>query len=166
VAHAIEASAEKDKAMTPEQITRQLENLAFMFDLSDSLKAIVVATLAEVSRLEQVSPDTVLLAPDDSQPDTGFVLLGGSVEIQGADGFGTTLEPPVILGEMKQFHFEHSSKRMATVRAVCEVNVLRFQWPELYTALEARISAAEMTEFRTALHDHAWMHYLELQDEL
>ena len=28
------------------------------------------------------------------------------------------------------------------------------------------LMAAETTEFRTALHDHAWMHYLELQDEL
>ncbi|MBI5092409.1 MAG: cyclic nucleotide-binding domain-containing protein [Candidatus Hydrogenedentes bacterium] len=152
--------------MTPENVTKQISNLAFMFDLSEPLKPGIVSALNEVSQIERVAPDTVILSPGESSSDAGFVLLAGSVEIQSPDGFTRSLDPPVILGEMKQFHFDPSGKRMVTVRTLCEVTVLRFVWTDLYALLSKRISAKEVEEFRLALQEHAWMHYLELQDEL
>jgi len=148
------------------EVDGTLAELPFMFDFSEGLQFRVMVALKEVSTLDNLAMGSQLFEEGDKDSDKGYVVLKGAVTVERSNGFSVTVQPPVLLGEMKQFHFSLSDARAATVRAAEQLEVLRFDWGRLYTVLNDRMSDEEQKVIREALESYAWMHFLELEDEL
>lgn len=147
-------------------INQVIGNLSLMLELPLEVRDRVTIVIRDASESVQLQKGAQLFALGETVTDYGYIVVQGRVQIDGPHGFEKTLQAPVILGEMKQFQFEGQSKRMATVRALEPIEVLRFRWKDLYAALSAALDPEGLERFNEALEHHAWMHYLDLQDEL
>jgi hypothetical protein len=87
----------------------------------------------------------------------GFVLLKGSINIEKDDAPPSVCRPPELLGEVMQFN--PKGQRTATLTAIDECWVIRFQWNEFWTALMTNFSEAEVAKVRETLEDRAWEHF-------
>lgn len=152
--------------MLSEQSITQLARLPFFLDLSDDTVQRVLRAFNQAGQAEAVPDGTVLLQEGEKSSDTGFILLDGEVSVSASCGFSKEVHGPVLLGEMKQFDFERTEMRLATVVANAGVRVIRFSWMQFYEALSDRLSPEELKEFSQALENYAWLHYLERQEEI
>jgi CRP-like cAMP-binding protein len=148
------------------EVDGALAELPFMLDFTEGLQYRVMAALKEVSTLDTFAMGTQLFEEGDEGSDCGYVVLKGAVTVERSTGFSANVQAPVLLGEMKQFHFNLSDARAATVRAAESLEVLRFDWGRLYTVIDDRTTDEERKVIREALESYAWMHFLELEDEL
>jgi len=144
----------------------QVKRLSVLLELPDRLRDRVAATLLRVSAFLNLDPDTPLYEEGDQSTDDGYVLLSGEATVRKSDGFTATVPAPAILGEMQQFHLEGDSCRIATVIAGRDVSVLHFDWQNLYNTLAAELTHDELNLVRDVLRSQAWMHYLEIDDEI
>lgn len=148
------------------QLEDQVKRLSVLLELADPLRERVAATLLRISTFSNMEPGDVLYTEGDARAGDGFVLLQGEVTVRKSDGFEARVQAPALLGEMQQFHLEDEEKRFASVIAGQNVAVLHFDWQGFYTALEADISPDDQAHVRDALRNQAWMHYLEIDDEI
>ncbi len=144
----------------------QIAQLSMMLEFSQRLQERIVAILRRISTYIHVEIGEPLFVEGDDATNDGCVLVRGAVHITKSDGFKTTVEAPALLGDMKQFHFEAEGGRIADVRAVGDVSVLRFDWDAFYAALAENTTPDEMRLVKDTVQSHAWMHYLEIEDEL
>lgn len=143
-----------------------LAELPFMLDFSEGLQFRVIGAIKQVSTLDNLAMGAQLFTEGEDGSDNGFVVLKGAVTVERSNGFSAMVRAPVLLGEMKQFHFNLSDERAATVSAAEQLEVLRFDWGRFYTVLNDRTSDEERKVIREALESYAWMHFLEMEDEL
>ncbi len=145
----------------------RIKDLSVLLELPDHLRDRVAATLLRVSTFSNLDPETTLYEEGDRSSNDGYVLLNGEVTVRKSDGFATTVQAPALLGEMQQFHLEDDWRRIATVIAGENVSVLYFDWSAFYDALvEGDLTADEVAFVRDVLRSQAWMHYLEIDDEI
>lgn len=152
--------------MATEPIEQRLGRLALMLALPEETRRHASQAFAAVSDYEIVPEGTALFTEGDSSTEYGCVLMRGTVTVTTDEGFSSDVKAPVLLGEMKQFQFDGAERRAANVVARDELAVLRFRWDELYRAIDERLDTRERAEFQENLQRYAWMHFLELQDEL
>ncbi len=148
------------------QLEDQVKRLSVLLELADPLRERVAATLLRISTFSNMEPGDVLYTEGDARAGDGFVLLQGEVTVRKSDGFEARVQAPALLGEMQQFHLEDEEKRFASVIAGQNVAVLHFDWQTFYQALETDISPDDQAHVRDALRNQAWMHYLEIDDEI
>jgi hypothetical protein len=144
----------------------RVKDLSVLLELPDLLRNRVATTLLRVSTFSNLDSGTALYKEGDRSTDDGYVLLNGDVAINRSDGFATTLQAPAILGEMQQFHLANNACRIATVIAGRDVSVLHFAWDDLYNTLAGELTHDELNLVRDVLRSQAWMHYLEIDDEI
>lgn len=152
--------------MIPHSVDERLSELSLMLDFSDNLRDRIIDAIKEVFTYQRVEPADVILQEGDTSDDDGVIVLRGSVILTRVNGHTFQLPSPSLLGEMQQFGFYGSKERTATVTAAEPCGLLRFSWPKLYAALEARLQSDELELFREALKRYAWMHFLESEDEI
>jgi CRP-like cAMP-binding protein len=148
------------------QLEDQVKRLSVLLELAEPLRERVAATLLRVSTFSNVEPGDRLYTEGDEKSGDGYVLLQGDVSVQKLDGFEANVQAPALVGEMQQFHLEDEEKRFASVIAGQNVAVLHFDWQTFYDALAPGISPDDMASVREALRNQAWMHYLEIDDEI
>jgi CRP-like cAMP-binding protein len=152
--------------MNEHPLDGRIEHLSLMLDLDEEVQRQFIAALKDVGRIAAVNSGCTLFDEGDSDSDDGYVVLRGSLLIESSSGFNNTLFAPVLVGEMKQFAFGDDEARRASVTAAADLEVMAFEWPKLYAALEKSLEAEQLNAFKEALRRYAWMHYLELEGEL
>jgi CRP-like cAMP-binding protein len=152
--------------MAGPNVVDRIADLSFLLDLDPALTEHVIQAFIDVGEPARLQQNASLLSEGDAGSDVGYIVLQGLVAVERSDGFRKTMPAPALLGEMKQFHFNTKEERTATVQAATDLQVLRFEWESFYEKLEACTTEEEREAFRVALRDYAWMHFLELEQEL
>jgi CRP-like cAMP-binding protein len=152
--------------LSPSAIEKQIGQLALMLEFNDEMRDRVAEVFCAASTQEQIPAGTQLFAEGDEVSNDGYVLLKGTVTVERSSGFRKQVHPPELLGEMKQFEFEGPAERAATATAAEDVEVLHFNWDTFYERLKGRIYGREKDVFNDALQRYAWMHFLEIEEEL
>jgi len=152
--------------MTDHPLDGRIEGLSLMLDLDSEIQQGLIASLKDVGRIAGMNKGDQLFGEGDSTNDDGYVVLSGSLIVEGSGGFQNVLSAPVLVGEMKQFAFGGEETRVANVTAAADLEVLRFDWTALYESLGTHVNADQLEAFRCALRRYAWMHFLELEGEL
>ncbi|GMW00845.1 MAG: hypothetical protein AMXMBFR84_19820 [Candidatus Hydrogenedentota bacterium] len=99
---------------------------------------------------DEVLPDgAVVFEEGDDKDVTGAVLLRGRVSIARSGGDAVEIAAPELLGEMQQL--TDTAQRTATVTAVGEVELLRFEWHELVGLAGSMFTPQEQMLIRDAL---------------
>ena len=144
--------------MSLEQTERVLAGLPCMGDLPKGLAQRFTEILIEVAEHATLADGTQLFAEGEHEPDLGYVLLSGEVQVEKSYTSDSIASAPALLGEIKQFN--PASERTATVRASGELDVLQFRWSELNAAIDSALKGPEQKILRKALLDYAWRHVL------
>ncbi len=144
--------------MSLEQTELVLAGLPFMADLPKGLAQRFTEILIEVAEHATLADGTQLFAEGEHEPDLGYVLLSGEVQVEKSYASDSIASAPALLGEIKQFN--PTSERTATVRALGDLDVLQFRWDELNAAIHASLKGPEQKTLRRALLDYAWKHVL------
>ena len=156
------ADAEADGSMQPEmsseQTRRLLASLPFMDDLPKAVAQRFAEILIDSTERTTVVEGTQLFTEGEHEPDFGYVLLSGQVQVEKSYTSDSMTTAPALLGEIKQFN--PTSERTATVRASGDLDVLQFRWDELNAAINATLKEPEQKILRKALLDYAWKHVL------
>jgi len=140
--------------------TQHLETLAklsLMGDLPEETVQNICALIDDISESSTVAEGDQLLQEGYLGFATGYVLLDGQVRVERDGKEPVDLTGPELLGEMSQFI--HDDTRTATVRALSEVNVLKFSWDELYESAKERLSETENTALLNAIEQVVWQRY-------
>ena len=133
-----------------------ISDLSFIQAFPDALRYRIVTMIQDISESQDIAKGTILLRKGDTTSDHGFILLEGTVEVLREDIPTTTVHPPALLGEVKQFNPVH--ERIADVTALRDVKVLHFNWEDFNAAAEKGLSESDLTLFRNALSEYAWQH--------
>ncbi len=133
-----------------------ISDLPFIRAFPDALRHRIVTMIQDISESQDIAKGTVLLVKGDTTSDHGFILLEGTVEVLREDIPTTTVHPPALLGEVKQFNPAH--ERIADVTALGDLKVLRFNWKDFNAAAVDRLSESELALFLNALSEYAWQH--------
>lgn len=135
-----------------------LGSLPFMLEMPESLRQQVNRILLDVAEVAQIEEGSVLFDEGDTENSDGYVLLSGSVEVSKSYASGSQAFAPALLGEVKQFN--PRAERTASVRALEDLEVLRFTWDRFNEEARARLDEDEREVLRKALLDYAWLHLL------
>lgn len=144
--------------MDNDECRNLISGLPCMLELSESIKQVVIGTLMDLAAHETMSEGDSLFTEGAQAAGEGYVLLSGNVSVEKSYSSTSTCAAPELLGEIGQFNPE--SNRTATVTASEELEVLRFDWNELYAVLQKKLDDEEQEHFRRALLDQAWEHLL------
>lgn len=136
----------------------QLMALPLINELPKILGKRFVAHLEDAGEHTCLGDGVELFSEGDLEPDYGYVLLAGSVNVKKSYASDSVANAPALLGEIKQFN--PNSERTATVSASGALEVLRFRWGDLNSKLKTALSKAEQELLRKALLDYAWSHVL------
>ncbi len=130
--------------------------LPFIQAFPTALRRRIVTLLEDISKAENIKEGSVLFTKGDSTSNHAFILLEGTVEVLREDVPTTTVHPPALLGEVKQFNPAH--ERIADVTALRDLKVLRFNWEDFNTAAVERLGEGDLALFLNALSEYAWQH--------
>lgn len=144
--------------MSPEETQELLAGLPFMDDLPKGLAQRFVEMLIGAAERTTVVDGTKLFTEGEHEPDLGYVLLSGKVQVEKSYTSNSMTSAPALLGEIKQFN--PASERTATVRALGDLDVLQFRWVDLNAAISAELKEPEQKLLRKAMLDYAWKHVL------
>ncbi len=133
-----------------------ISDLPFIRAFPAALRHRVVTVIQDVSEPQDVKQGTILLRKGDTTSDDGYILLEGTVEVLREDIPTTTVHPPALLGEVKQFNPAH--ERIADVTALQDLKVLHFNWEDFNAAVVKSLSESELALFLNALSEYAWQH--------
>ena len=135
-----------------------ISQLAFIQSFPEALRQRIVGAFRDAAESKQIEEGTSLFVLGDTVSNHGYVLVSGSVLVKRPDTPSANVDPPAVLGEVKQFNPRH--ERIADVTALDTLEALYFNWDKLYELLQERLSEDEYAEFRTALEDYAWQHII------
>ncbi len=133
-----------------------ISDLSFIQAFPDALRHRVVTMIQDVSSPQDIREGTILLRKGDTTSNDGYILLEGTVEVLREDIPTTTVHPPALLGEVKQFNPVH--ERIADVTALQDLRVLHFNWEDLNATAVERLSESDLALFLNALSEYAWQH--------
>lgn len=136
-----------------------VEHQRFFAGLPGAIRSEIISIFAAVSDHEDVSANTVLFEKGDSAADEGILVLDGEISIE-KDGHPVKyISGPELMGEMSQFN--PTGQRTATVSAVKDLQLLRFQWFSLKNEVRRRLGPTAVDALQTALEEFAWNHFTE-----
>ena len=133
-----------------------ISDLAFIQAFPGALRHRVVTMIQDVSEPQDIKQGTILLTKGDTTSNDGYILLEGTVEVLRGDIPTTTVHPPALLGEVKQFNPVH--ERIADVTALQDLKVLHFNWEDFNAAAVKCLSESDLALFLNALSEYAWQH--------
>lgn len=136
----------------------RLAGLSLLLDLPSTARHEVLSMLLEIGKREIVSEGETIFSEGDTAGDTGYVLLSGSVKVEKSYSESTICFAPALIGEAKQF--VPGSARTATVRALDDLDVLRFDWNRFHGESERRLDEHDLNVLGKALLGYAWTHLL------
>jgi CRP-like cAMP-binding protein len=145
--------------MNNAELNKRLERMRLIRELPDPMRNAAIRLFLDVSKARTVPDGSVLFEVGDVVGDRGYVLVDGTVSIEKADRPMLEVTAPELLGELKQLDPGH--RRTATVKAVGNVAVLKFDWGEFFTAAAQIFSEDQMKALRTGLEQVAWSHIAE-----
>ena len=131
-------------------------DLPFIQAFPDTLRRRVVTLIQDISEQRKIKEGSVIFTKGDTTSNHGYILLEGTVEVIREDIPTTTVHPPALLGEVKQFNPVH--ERIADVTALKDLIVLHFNWDDFNAAAVERLSEADLALFLNALSEYAWQH--------
>lgn len=143
--------------MEEDQRRSQILKLEFLGSLTPNLVDYVVDTFLEISEYGRFSKHAVLFTEGDQGSDAGYLLLGGEISVTKSSAPEIRCQAPELLGEMKQFN--PNQERTATVEAVDELEVLRFNWYDFSAAMEQGLNESDRAAVTSALESCAWQHF-------
>lgn len=135
--------------MEDQEISLHIASISALEELPKALRKQVADVLIAVSKHVKVSAETVLFKRGDDQSSNGIVLLSGSVRVDPETGKSLSVSAPELLGEMQQF--DVTSRRLATVTAETDCDVLLFEWHDLVHHAMQRFTRNEQVAVREAL---------------
>lgn len=149
-----------------DRVEEVIGQVSFALEFPASLRERVAQAFCAVGEIEERPEGTCLFREGETGLNHGYVLLRGLVFVETESGFAAHIPAPALLGEMKQFEFDARSDRMANVYIADDAQLLRFDWDRFYAALDENVSEEERELFDDALEQYAWMHFLQIEDEL
>lgn len=144
--------------MTDSAISARIAGLSFMLGLPPAITHPSTAAFVAAASAETVEAHVRLMNEGDKESDKGVILLSGEVLVEKSDGTSTTASAPALFGEMVQFSTK--SERWADVTTTQKSEVLVFSWTGFYEDLHKRLNENQFEEFRQALRQYSWMHFL------
>ena len=144
--------------MTDPAVSASVAGLSFMLGLPPTIRHPSTAAFVAVSSVETVEAQVRLLSEGDRESDKGVILLSGEVMVEKTDTPRSTVSAPALFGEMVQFSTK--SERWADVTTTQKSEVLLFSWARFYAHLHEHLSDDLCEEFRQALRQYSWMHFL------
>jgi len=145
--------------MNEDAIRREISGMPAMAPLSGALKAKIADIFVNNGVLQKCAANTLLFRAGDATDDQGYILLEGEIDVTKEGNPPVTAYAPDLIGEMAQLN--PTRQRTATVKALTDLQVLRFSWPSITKAVQSTLSADEAKSFTDALQQHAWRHFTE-----
>lgn len=133
-----------------------ISDLPFIQAFPGTLRQRIAKMIVDISNLREIKEGEVLFIKGDTTSNHGYILLEGTVEVLREDIPTTTVHPPALLGEVKQFNPLH--ERIADVTALQDLKVLHFNWGDFNAAAAERLSESDLALFQNALSEYAWQH--------
>ncbi len=133
--------------------------MPFASSLSSKVNTAMVDTLSAVGNPVSVKIGKPIIAQDDKHIDRGFIIVSGSFSVLKNGAPSMIKEAPELIGEMSHINPRH--ERTAEVRSESDVVAIFFDWKELFSGLEERLSEEEVGQLTDALKQHAWDHFTE-----
>jgi hypothetical protein len=145
--------------MEPDQLHEQIRAIPFMAGLSNPARAAFVSAVVSVGKQEKVPTGTVLFVQGSQGAAMGCIVLTGEVRISKPNSPELICYAPELLGETKQVNPD--AHRNATVDAVTELEVIKFNWTSLKSQLAQIATEIDVLAIEKALEDYAWRHITE-----
>jgi hypothetical protein len=145
--------------MEPDQLHEQIRAIPFMSGLSNPARAAFVSAVVSVGKQEKVPTGTVLFVKGSQGAPMGCIVLTGEVRISKTNSPELICYAPELLGETKQVNPD--AHRNATVDAVTELDVIKFNWTSLKSQLTQIATETDVVAIEKALEDYAWRHITE-----
>lgn len=136
-----------------------VENQRFFAALPKNIQAVVVGIFASISDYEKVSAKTVLFNKGDPTADEGILILKGEISVEKEGHPAKQVSGPELVGEMAQLN--PAGLRTATVSAVTELELLRFQWYSFRNEITRLLGEDGAETVQRTLESFAWDHFIE-----
>ena len=136
-----------------------IRDLRALEGLPAALRERLAEIIQQISKLRTIAKGSVIFRESTAHHNTGYVLLEGAVGILKTDAPKHRCDAPELIGEIMQFNPAHT--RTATVGAVEDCTVYRFEWDEFWNAANEAFTAEEVDKIRSALESRAWQHFTE-----
>ena len=133
---------------------QRITGLEFLSQLPENARESVAEVFLNVADVLHFDDGESIITEGYLSFDTGYILLEGSVEIEGHDREALELKAPALLGEMAQF--KTADTRTANVRAKGSAVAAQFYWEDLYRAAEKDLPAEAQAAFRDAVEHQTW----------
>lgn len=143
--------------MNQDDIRYTVETLNFTKGLPHALQSKFVNIIAKCSKAQTIPRMTPLFTEGDTEGDEGYILLDGEVAVRSVQKPEFSVWGPELIGETKQFN--PNSIRTATVEALEDVKVLRFEWADFWAAAIQSLNEEEVAQMKEALSNYAWEHF-------
>lgn len=136
-----------------------VENQRFFAALSKQIQPVVVGVFASISEFEKVPADTVLFEKGDPTADEGILVLKGEISVDKEGHPIKHVSGPELVGEMAQLN--PTGRRTATVSAVTDLELLRFQWYSFRNEITRLLGEGGAATVQETLESFAWEHFTE-----
>ncbi len=148
---------ERKRAMNQDDIKYAVETLNFTKSLPYALQEKFVKIIAKCSTAETLREMSPLFTEGDTEGDEGYILLEGEVAVRSSQKAEFSIFGPELIGETKQFN--PNNIRTATLEAMEEVKVLKFEWDDFWTYARGMLSEEEVARMKEGLSNYAWEHF-------
>lgn len=143
--------------MNQDDIRYTVETLNFTKGLPHALQAKFVHIVAKCSKAETIRGMTPLFREGDTEGDDGYILLDGEIIVRSKQKAEFSVWGPELIGETKQFN--PNNIRTATVEAVDDCKVLKFEWADFWTFARGMLNEQELAQMKEGLSNYAWEHF-------
>ncbi|MBI5095248.1 MAG: Crp/Fnr family transcriptional regulator [Candidatus Hydrogenedentes bacterium] len=133
--------------------------IGILKELATDLRTEMAEILAGISDLRKVPMGKCWIHEHEKAPNNGYVLLEGSVIVRKSGTPDIECEAPEFLGEMMQFMPSH--ERTASVTALSDCAVLRFQWDDFWKEISAKLSPEHQEKIKEAIKNTTWAHFAQ-----
>lgn len=145
--------------MSSESTFERICEVSVMRELPQELRERVAYIIEDISKKRKVPKGAVILREMEGGNAKGYILLEGAVGVLKTDAPKHRVPAPELLGEIMQF--TPAQVRTATVGAVEDCLVLKFEWDTFWAALTAESTPDEVGKVRSLLEERAWTHFAE-----
>jgi len=143
--------------MDTEKVRELILKVPAIKTLPGDLAEKVTDVILEIGDVRRVAEGQTMTKEHRPGKNRGFVLLKGKINIEKHDVPPSVCRPPELLGEVMQFN--PKAQRTATLTAIDECWVIRFQWNEFWNTLMTNYTEPEVAKVREVMEDRAWEHF-------
>lgn len=136
-----------------------VESQPFFAALPNKIRPAVIGIFAAISDYEKVSSNAVLFQKGDPTADEGILILKGEISVDKEGHPIKHVTGPELIGEMAQLN--PTGQRTATVSAVTDLELLRFQWYSFRNEITRLLGKGGAETVQETLESFAWNHFIE-----